>query len=81
MKTHAQRCGLGRRDAVEQILALGVQEVVALLGLFVLFEGGRIHGAEIFDALAQQLVLLFGLGQGDFVEETLEGPAISRMPG
>ena len=60
---------LGVADRIEQVLALRVQEVVALLRFLVLLQRLRIHRAQRLDAgAATPLYLSLGLGEADFVE-------------
>src|ERR1044071_6007156 len=57
---------LGIADGIDQVLALRPEEVVTLLGLLILFHGGRIHRAQAFDAIAHVVGELLGLGDGRF---------------
>ena len=51
--------GLGVLDGVEQVLALGFEEGVALGGLRVLFEGHHVDRAHGFEALLERACGLF----------------------
>ena len=68
---------LGIADGIEQVLALRVQELVALLRFVILFERLRIHRAQRFDAGADFLIALLGFfnvdGLGAFRFRLLRG--------
>ena len=55
---------LGIADGIDQVLALRAQEVVALLGFLKLFHGRGVDRAQRFDAVADFVGRLFGLGDG-----------------
>ena len=59
---------LGVADGIEQVLALRVQKIVALLRFLEFFERLRIHRAQRFDARLDFLVFLLGFGESGLVE-------------
>ena len=61
----------GVADGIEQVLPLGVQEVVALLRFLEFFERLRIHRAQRFDARLHFLILLLGFFQTRFIQNRL----------
>ena len=59
----------GIADGIEEVLALRVEEVVALLGLFEFLKRIGIDRAKSFDLAADFGVLLFGFSELRFVED------------
>ena len=69
---------LGVADRIEQVLALRVQELVALLRFVKFFERLRIHRTQRFDARADFLVALLGFFNVDGSAPSPRAPAPRR---
>src|ERR1019366_1152447 len=64
---------LGVADGIDQVLTLGAEEIVALLGLLILLHGGGVDGAETFDTVAHLVGRLLGIGHGVAIGDGVVG--------
>ena len=64
---------LGVADGIDQVLALGAQEIVALLRLLILLHGGGVDRAQPFDTAAHLVGRLLGFGDGVAIRNGVVG--------